>query len=84
MIGATVAPLVASPAPGSWPGVDEAVVERLAAEAGRVPWAPLLDAQGDLRAFLFLSAGIIGGFLAGYLYRLLFVEQVGLAPEQER
>lgn len=58
-----------------WPGVDEAVVERLAAQAGRRPWAPLVDAQGDLRLFLFLAAGIAGGFAAGYLFRLLFVEQ---------
>jgi len=65
--------------PGRWAGVDEAVVERLAAEAGRRPWAPLLDAQGDLRSFLFLSAGIAGGFIVGYLYRLLFVEQASAA-----
>ena len=58
-----------------WAGVDEAVVERLAAEAGRRAWAPLVDAQGDLRLFLFLSAGTVGGFAAGYLCRLIFAER---------
>ncbi len=64
--------VLAASAAERWAGVDEAVVERLALEAGRRTWAPLLDAKGDLRIFLFLSAGMVGGFAAGYLYRLLF------------
>lgn len=76
MIGALLALAAAAAGePARWPGVDEAVVERLAQEAGRHPWPPLLDAQGDLRSFLFLSAGAAGGFAMGYLYRLLFAER---------
>lgn len=84
MIGVTLTHLVPGGAPERWPGVDEAVVQRLAGEAGRRPWASLVDAQGDLRAFLFLAAGIVGGFIAGYLYRLIFVEQVGSVRGQGR
>ena len=59
-------------APG-WPGVDETVVQKMAAEAGRVPHEPFL--QGDLLLFAFLAAGIIGGFALGYTWRLLFSER---------
>jgi cobalt/nickel transport system permease protein len=62
--------------PGDWPGVDESVVERVAAEAGRHAKRPLLDTdRGDLLLFVFLTAGIVGGFALGYYYRLLFVER---------
>jgi cobalt/nickel transport system permease protein len=62
----------------SWPGVDEAVVEKIAAEAGRPKMRPLIDTdRGDLLLFVFLSAGIVGGFALGYSYRQLFVEKVG-------
>ncbi|KAF0182802.1 MAG: hypothetical protein FD164_998 [Nitrospirae bacterium] len=55
-----------------WEGVDKAVVERIAKEQGREPSAPLINTeQGDLMLFLFLSAGAVGGFLAGYSYRAL-------------
>ena len=56
-----------------WAGVDETVVERIAAEAGRAPKPPLLE--GDLLLFAFLVAGIVGGFAIGYFYRALFVEK---------
>lgn len=55
-----------------WEGVDKAVVERIAKEHGREPIDPLINTeQGDLMLFLFLSAGAVGGFLAGYSYRAL-------------
>lgn len=73
--------LLAQAAAPRWAGVDEAVVGRVAAQAGRQAWRPLLDASGDLQLFLFLCAGIAGGFIAGYLYRQLFVE--GARRERE-
>jgi cobalt/nickel transport protein len=54
-----------------WAGVDETVVARVAAEAGR---APSRNESGDLLLFAFLCAGIVGGFVLGYFYRVLFVE----------
>lgn len=55
-----------------WPGVDEAVVNRIAREHGR-PEKPALipGAEGDLQLFLFLLAGAAGGFVAGYYWRVL-------------
>jgi cobalt/nickel transport protein len=58
---------------GPWPGVDEAVVGEVAAAAGRHAATPLVE--GDLLLFAFLVAGIIGGFVLGYHYRVLFVER---------
>ncbi len=56
-----------------WAGVDEAVVEKFATEAGRPPSKPLINTeQGDLLLFLFLLAGTLGGFIAGYQFRHLF------------
>jgi ABC-type cobalt transport system substrate-binding protein len=55
-----------------WPGVDEAVVERIAKEHGREAHEPLINTdQGDLLLFLFLASGAIGGFAAGYSWRML-------------
>lgn len=54
-----------------WQGVDEAVVEKIAKEHGREA-RPLINTdQGDLLLFLFLVAGAIGGFAAGYSWRML-------------
>ncbi|RMF89072.1 MAG: cobalt transporter [Planctomycetota bacterium] len=56
-----------------WSGVDESVVERFAENAGRAPADPLLNTdQGDLLLFMFLIAGVIGGFIAGYSWSKLF------------
>jgi hypothetical protein len=55
-----------------WPGVDEAVVNRIAREHGREDrpsWIPA--AEGDLQLFMFLMAGTVGGFVAGYYWRVL-------------
>jgi hypothetical protein len=61
--------------PARWAGVDESVVERVAAEAGRARWRTFLDGAGDLPLFAFLCAGVAGGFALGYGFRALFVEQ---------
>jgi cobalt/nickel transport protein len=52
----------------SWPGVDDAVVEKVAREHGREAH-PFLPLEGDLQLFAFLGAGAIGGFAAGYCWR---------------
>jgi hypothetical protein len=57
----------------AWPGVDETVVAKVAAEAGRAPRKPFIE--GDLLLFTFLMAGIAGGFALGYAYRGLFIER---------
>ncbi|WP_243370348.1 cobalt ABC transporter permease [Geotalea sp. SG265] len=57
-------------APRSYVGVDEAVLEKIAAEHGRKPRRPFIDpGEGDILLFLFLGAGAIGGFMAGYYWR---------------
>lgn len=63
-------------AENKWSGVDETIVEKIAEEHGRRPWAPFINTdQGDLLLFVFLLAGIIGGFVMGYLWRKIFVEK---------
>lgn len=55
-----------------WPGIDDAVVNRIAKEHGREPGSSFLpEAEGDLQLFLFLLAGAVGGFVAGYYWRVL-------------
>ena len=59
-----------------WQGVDEAVVQKVAEEHGREAWKPFINTdQGDLLLFVFLLAGTIGGFAAGYYWRILMVEK---------
>lgn len=61
-----------------WTGVDEAVVERIAKEHGREAKEPLIDkGQGDLLLFLFLAAGVVGGFAAGYYWKTLLIQRKG-------
>ncbi len=75
---AVAALLLATPAcptgrAASWPGVDEAVIEKVAEKAGRPSREPFINTdQGDLLLFVFLAAGIAGGFVAGYNFRTLF------------
>ena len=58
-----------------WSGVDESVVKRVAQEQGRKAWKPIINTdQGDLLLFVFLLAGAVGGFIAGYYWRILMVE----------
>ncbi len=55
-----------------WRGVDETVVEKVAGEHGRPARETLINTdQGDLLLFLFLLAGAVGGFAAGYYWRML-------------
>ncbi|HTP63970.1 MAG TPA: cobalamin biosynthesis protein CbiM, partial [Geobacteraceae bacterium] len=59
-----------------WTGVDESVVEKYAKEHGREKRLPFINTdQGDLLLFVFLLAGSVGGFTAGYYWRELIVEK---------
>jgi hypothetical protein len=72
------APCAAQEPPAArWSGLDETVIEKLAVDAGQKPRAALFELEGDLALFVFLSAGICGGAVLGYCFRMLFVEQVG-------
>ncbi len=63
---------VAPSAEEKWPGIDETVVQKIAKEHGREARKPLIDTgEGDLQLFVFLVAGVIGGFVAGYCWRAL-------------
>ena len=56
----------------NWSGVDESVVEKIAGEHGRHAVDPLINTdKGDLLLFVFLLAGTVGGFAAGYYWRML-------------
>ena len=62
-------------------GIDESIVEKVAIEAGQHPHGVLFELdQGDLPLFLFLCAGIVGGFILGYCFRMIFAEKLGEAP----
>ena len=55
-----------------WQGVDKSVVEKFAKEHGREAREPFINTdQGDLLLFVFLLAGTIGGFTAGYYWKEL-------------
>lgn len=65
-------PVLAENAPAKWPGVDKVVIEDIANKAGRSARDPIINTdQGDLLLFMFLIAGALGGFVAGYAYRSL-------------
>lgn len=56
----------------AWVGVDKAVVEMTAAEYNRRPQAVSGETEsGDMPLFAFLAAGAVGGFIAGYSFRML-------------
>ena len=70
-------------APKPWTGVDEAVVEKVAKEHGREAKPPLVSTdKGDLLLFIFLVAGVVGGFAGGYYWRMLVGEKK--KPPQEK
>ena len=55
-----------------WQGIDETVVGKIAREHGREVKKSLIDtSEGDLQLFAFLTAGVVGGFAAGYYWRVL-------------
>jgi len=61
-----------------WQGVDESVVQKIAMEHGREAHAPLINTdQGDMLLFVFLLAGAVGGFAAGYYWRMLTERRSG-------
>lgn len=63
-------------APLPWTGVDKSVVEKIAKEHGRAAKPPLVNTdQGDLLLFVFLVAGVVAGFGAGYWWRMLTTEK---------
>jgi hypothetical protein len=63
---------LASALAGTWSGVDETVVEKYAQEHGRQAKKPFINTdQGDLLLFVFLLAGCVGGFIAGYSWKNL-------------
>jgi len=60
-----------------WQGVDESVIEKYAKEHGREAKEPLINTdQGDLLLFVFLIAGTIGGFVAGYYWKTLITQKI--------
>ncbi len=71
-------------APRPWTGVDEAVVEKIAKEHGREARTPLIDTdRGDLLLFVFLGAGVVGGFIAGYCWRKLNEDKTGEGRDKD-
>ena len=81
VIGAVVLGCVANGplwAAEKWPGIDDAVVNRIAREHGREARKSLIDTgEGDLQLFVFLLAGAAGGFVAGYYWRVLLEGKKG-------
>jgi hypothetical protein len=78
-----ILPFISSAESHKWQGVDESVVQRVAAEHGRKATSPLINTdQGDLLLFLFLLAGAGGGFAAGYFWRAL-TEQKKIAKAKD-
>lgn len=72
-IGFCIGLYVGTRPPASWQGVDETVVEKYALASGRRPLPPLINTNhGNLLLFLFLAAGVVGGFLGGYCFRETF------------
>jgi hypothetical protein len=58
---------------GDWPGVDEAVIGRVAEAAGRPePTFAITWIHGDLLLFTFLCAGLLAGGLLGFFGRAAF------------
>jgi cobalt/nickel transport system permease protein len=77
-------PALASAA-DKWPGVDESVVEKYAKEHGREAHEPLINTdQGDMLLFVFLIAGTVGGFVAGYSWRIMMVEKPSVVYGKEK
>jgi ABC-type cobalt transport system substrate-binding protein len=68
-----------------WQGIDDSVVKKIAKEHGREAREPFINTdQGDLLLFVFLLAGTIGGFAAGYYWRILMVEKAPKPKSEEQ
>jgi hypothetical protein len=82
----TLNSLLLTPASAAkWSGVDETVVEKFAEEHGRPGSAPVINTdQGDLLLFMFLIGGLIGGFAAGYYWRMLTENKCRSAEQREQ
>ena len=73
-------PLVTA-AEEKWAGVDDTVVGKYAKEHGREKRVSYINTdQGDLLLFVFLLAGVLGGFTAGYSWCLLVNKEARLLP----
>lgn len=71
LLGLNILPAAAS-CQEKWVGVDESVVEKYAKEHGRGKRVSYINTdQGDMLLFVFLIAGVVGGFGAGYCWRML-------------
>lgn len=69
---------------GNWQGVDEAVVQKMAREHGREAGRSLIDpGEGDILLFAFLVAGAVGGFAAGYYWRMLTERKTGASGSND-
>ena len=68
----------------AWEGVDETVVKKVAADAGHPAREPYINPEGDLLLFLFLLAGLIGGFIIGYTFRGLFPRRKTVSAKTEK
>ena len=74
-------PLVAV-AGEKWSGVDDTVVGKFAKEHGREKRVSYINTdQGDLLLFVFLLAGVLGGFTAGYSWCLLVNKKVTVSKD---
>lgn len=68
---------------GRWVGVDVSIVEKVAAEHGRAAWTPFINTdQGDLLLFVFLLAGVCGGFIMGLCWDRLFSNKKRLVNDK--
>ncbi len=55
---------------GGWVGLDEGVMERVAAERGRAAWTPFINTDvGDLLLFVFFAGALGAGGVIGWLSR---------------
>ncbi len=72
---------LAHAADAGWEGTDDKV-EEIAKAAGHPAREPYINlVQGDMGLFVFLLAGAVGGFVAGYNFRKLFPPKETLAKD---
>ena len=65
--------------------MDKTVVEKIAQEQGRGAWTPFINTdQGDLLLFVFLPAGVLGGFVMGFYWRKIFTPLEATEQQEKR